>query len=138
MTHALFRPIEGKEDIILDFIMHTHEVRAFPSASYAIRLACEEIIVNIIHYAYPDHTDGYIDITITDDGKALYITVCDGGLPFNPLERQRPDTSRNPEDRAIGGLGIFLVRQMMDHVSYSYHYGENKLTLVKKHPRKDE
>lgn len=138
MSHALFIPIEGKEDIILDFIMHTHEVRAFSSESYAIRLACEEIIVNIIHYAYPDHTDGYIDITITDDGRALYIIISDGGKPFNPLECQRPDTSLSPEDRAIGGLGIFLVRQMMDNVSYCYNYGENKLTLVKKHPRKDE
>ena len=131
MSHALFRPIDGKEGEILDFIMHAPEVRAHPSVSYAVRLACEEIIVNIIRYAYPDAADGYIGVGIAEDGQALRITIRDGGKPFNPLEHERPDTTQALEDREIGGLGIFLVRQVADRVDYAYTGGENRLSLVK-------
>lgn len=131
MSHALFKPIAGREEEILDFIMQTHEVRAHPSVSYAIRLSCEEIIVNIIRYAYPEQTDGYIGIGITDSGGELCISIRDGGRPFNPLENRLPDTSLALEDRDIGGLGIFLVRQMMDKVSYIHADGENRLLLIK-------
>lgn len=131
MSHALFKPIAGREEEILDFIMQAHEVRAHPSVSYAIRLSCEEIIVNIIRYAYPEQTDGYIGIGITDSGGELCISIRDGGRPFNPLENRLPDTSLALEDRDIGGLGIFLVRQMMDKMSYIHADGENRLLLIK-------
>lgn len=131
MSHALFRPIDGKEGEILDFIMQAPEVRAHPSVSYAVRLVCEEIIVNIIRYAYPDAADGYIGVGIAEDGQALRITIRDGGKPFNPLERERPDTTQALENREIGGLGIFLVRQVADRVDYAYTGGENRLSLVK-------
>lgn len=137
MSHALFRPITGKEDEILDFIMQAPEVRAHPSVSYAVRLVCEEIIVNIIHYAYPGREDGYIGIDIADDGNALRIMISDGGKPFNPLDSERPDTAKALEDREIGGLGIFLVRQMTDGVSYARADGENRLLLVKNTQAKD-
>lgn len=131
MSHALFQPIAGREEEILDFIMQAREVRAHPSVSYAIRLSCEEIIVNIIRYAYPQHTDGYISVGITDTGGELCITIRDGGRPFNPLERELPDISLALEDRDIGGLGILLMRQMMDKVSYIHADGENRLLMIK-------
>lgn len=131
MSHALFQPIAGKEEEILDFIMQAREVRAHPSVSYAIRLSCEEIIVNIIRYAYPEQTDGYIGIDVTDSGGELRIVIRDGGRPFNPLEKELPDTSLALEDRDIGGLGILLMRQMMDNVSYIHVDGENRLLMVK-------
>lgn len=131
MSHALFSPIAGKADEILNFIMQTPEVQSHSSVSYAIRLVCEEIIVNIIHYAYPNTADGYIGIGIVDDGLALRITIRDGGKPFNPLEHECPDTAQALEDRRIGGLGIFLVRQMADEVDYTYTDGENRLLLIK-------
>lgn len=131
MSHALFKPIAGRAEEILDFIMQAHEVRAHPSVSYAIRLSCEEIIVNIIRYAYPEQTDGYIDVGITDAGGELCISIRDGGRAFNPLENKLPDTSLALEDRDIGGLGIFLVRQMMDKVNYIHADGENRLLLIK-------
>lgn len=132
MSQALFRPIAGREDEILDFIMQAQEVRAHPSVSYAVRLSCEEIIVNIIRYAYPNRTDGYIGIGISGDGNQLCVAIRDGGRPFNPLAYGQPDITLAPENRDIGGLGIFLVRQMMDKVSYTRADGENRLLLIKK------
>lgn len=131
MSQALFRPLEGKADEILDFIMQAPEVQAHPSVSYAVRLVCEEIIVNIIHYAYPNTSDGYIGIGITDDDFTLRITIRDGGKPFNPLKRELPDITQALKDRQIGGLGIFLVREMADEVDYTYTDGENRLLLIK-------
>lgn len=131
MSHTLFQPIAGRVDEIIDFIMHTEEVSAHPSIEYAVRLACEEVIVNIVSYAYPDGLDAYIELDIADDGKELRIEICDSGRPFNPLERQAPDLTQCLEDRDIGGLGIYLVLQMMDGVTYLYEEGKNKLVLMK-------
>lgn len=131
MSHVLFQSIAGKEEEILDFIMQTREVRAYPFASYAIRLSCEEIIVNIIRYAYPEQTDGYIGVGITDLDGELRIVIWDGGRAFNPLEKELPDTSFILEARDIGGLGILLMKQMMDKVSYIYADGENRLLMIK-------
>lgn len=131
MSHALFRPVAGRADEIIDFIMHTEEVSAHPSVEYAIHLACEEIIANITSYAYPAGVDGYIGLDVTDDGKELRIEIRDGGRPFNPVEKETPDVTQSLDSRDIGGLGIYLVLQMMDQVSYSYEEGKNKLVLVK-------
>lgn len=132
MSHALFQPVAGRADEILDFLMHTEEVLACPSLAYAVRISCEEIIVNIISYAYPAGTDGYIWLAVTKDKEELCIEIQDGGIPFNPLERQEPDISQELEEREIGGLGIFLVLQMMDHVEYRHEEGRNKLRLRKR------
>lgn len=130
----MFTQIADKADEIMDFIMLAPEVRELPSVSYAVRLACEEIIVNIIHYAYADISQGYIGIDIASDRNELRIEIRDGGTPFNPLERTLPDISLAPEQREVGGLGIFLVRQMMDQVCYTRRNGENRLLLIKNIP----
>lgn len=131
MSHALFQPVAGRADEIIDFIMHTEEVAAYPAVGYAVRLACEEVIVNIVSYAYPAGEDGYIELDITCEGNRLRIEICDGGRPFNPIERQAPDVTQSLEDRDIGGLGIYLVLQTMDNVTYVYEEGRNKLVLTK-------
>lgn len=132
MSHALFQPVAGRADEILDFLMHTEEVLACPALAYAVRISCEEIIVNIISYAYPEGRDGYIWLGVTKDKEELCIEIQDGGIPFNPLERQEPDIFQELEEREIGGLGIFLVLRMMDHVEYRYEEGRNKLRLRKR------
>ncbi len=131
MSHALFKPVAGRAYEILDFIMQTEEVQAHPSLAYNIRLSCEEVIVNIINYAYPIGAGGYIELSVTVDKKKLCIEIEDGGTPFNPIEKEEPDVTQEPEKRPIGGLGIFLVLQMMDEVIYCYEDGRNKLTLIK-------
>lgn len=96
-----------------------------------IELICEEIFVNICNYAYGDKT-GMAEIeTDISEGK-LTIIFRDSGIPFNPLTRQNPDISLPPEERNIGGLGIYLVKRLADEVSYRYDENTNILTVVKK------
>ncbi|MCG8633154.1 MAG: ATP-binding protein [Desulfobacterales bacterium] len=100
-----------------------------------VELALEEVLVNVINYAYgpdQDHASGDIELDCScDSGKSLILTVTDQGPAFDPLERPDPDTTLSVEERGIGGLGIFLAKQMMDSVSYRRSQGKNILTLVK-------
>lgn len=98
-----------------------------------IVLASEEAVVNVIHYAYPD-TEGDVEIQVRElDGDAgIEIVVRDRGIAFNPLERDAPDITAPVEDRPIGGLGIFMVQQIMDSVRYERRGDENILTMAKR------
>ena len=68
----------------------------------------------------------------------IVLEFIDGGVPFNPLAKADPDISLPPEQREIGGLGIFLVREMMDDVAYAYVNKENRLTIKKKYPQSED
>ena len=96
-----------------------------------IQLAAEEVLVNIISYAYPDK-NGDIQITyeIMED-KGLVMKVIDWGIPFDPLSVAEPNIEAPIEDRKIGGLGIFIIRNIMDEVSYKREGCQNILTLIK-------
>ena len=98
-----------------------------------VRLVLEELLVNVVSYAY-DGGEGYIDIhtEITFDPKNLLIVIKDGGKPFDPTAKKDPDLNVPLKDRPIGGLGIFLVKQTMDEVIYERVNDENVLTLKKK------
>lgn len=93
--------------------------------------ACEEIIVNIMNYAYPDK-EGDLVINFYDDVDAIRITFVDNGKPFNPLDEPEADLSLSVEERDIGGLGVLLVKRLMDDVQYAYKDNQNMLTIVKK------
>ena len=97
-----------------------------------IGVAVEEIFVNIALYAYKPET-GKADITfdVDKEKKEAIITFRDKGVAFNPLEKQDPDVTQSAEDRPIGGLGIFLVRQIMDDIRYERKDNKNILTLTK-------
>ena len=116
MTLLQFRPVDGRLDEILSMLMHSREVASHPSLSYAIRLVSEEIIVNILNYAYPQQAEGYLTLCLWDEDGEITLEFIDGGIPFNPLDKADPDISLPLEQREIGGLGIFLVREMMDDV----------------------
>lgn len=97
-----------------------------------ITLASEEAIVNIIKYAYPEESG---DITIecmdTKDNDGIVIKLSDNGIPFNPLEKIDPNIDGPIEERPIGGLGIFMIKKIMDDVFYRREDEKNILTLVK-------
>lgn len=95
-----------------------------------IKLALDEAVTNVIQYAYPG-TTGDIRIDIECDNRKLKITITDKGIPFNPLENKEPDITLPLEERPIGGLGIFLVKQLMTDVSYQRSEGYNILTMTK-------
>lgn len=103
-------------------------------ASRQIELASEEALVNIIRYAYDNQTDGEVEIEcLSPEPGALTIVLRDRGVPFNPLEGVEEVDPKAPlEQRSIGGLGVFLIRRLMDSVAYSYEGGVNILTLNKR------
>lgn len=91
--------------------------------------AVEEIFVNIAHYAYkPDVGDVVIRVAV---GNEAVIEFEDGGEPYNPLENDDPDISAGAGERRIGGLGIFLVRNIMDVVEYRHENNKNILVIKK-------
>ena len=99
--------------------------------SMQIKLALEEAVTNVILFAYPDKKDQDIRIDMSYEDKRLTIVITDTGLDFNPLERQEPDLTLSLEERPVGGLGIYLVKQLMTEVTYKRSAGKNILTMTK-------
>jgi sigma-B regulation protein RsbU (phosphoserine phosphatase) len=97
-----------------------------------IRLAIEEAVVNVMDYAYPAGTEGDVTIEARSNGLRMKFTISDSGIPFDPTKALEADTDVAVEDRPIGGLGIYLVRQLMDSINYERTDGKNILTLRKK------
>ena len=107
-------------------------VRCPPKLQMQISLAVEEIFINIACYAYSPATgNAVIRISIDD---AVVIRFEDTGKPYNPLETPSPDITLPADEREIGGLGVFMVKHLMDEVAYSYENGKNILTVTKKIP----
>ena len=92
----------------------------------------EEIFVNIVSYAYPENV-GYAEIQteLQDNPLAINLTFIDSGIQYNPLENNDPDLGLSVEERDIGGLGIYLVKNMVEEISYKYENGKNILSLTK-------
>lgn len=103
-----------------------------PKALFQIEVAIEEIFVNIVNYAQlAEDDDIEIRCEILDDPLRVVVQFLDGGIPFDPLEKEDPDTSLEATVEREGGLGIFMVKNMMDGVSYAYENGKNTLTILK-------
>ena len=126
-----FQPIAGKAIDILDAILQTQEVASCKKEFNTLRLVCEELVVNVVDYAYSEEKEGYLDIEIERGENNIVIRFKDGGIPFNPLAREMPDITLPLEERRIGGLGIFLTVKKMDEVTYDYVNNENILTIKK-------
>lgn len=97
-----------------------------------INLAMEEAVTNSIMYAYPEGTRGEIEVDARVDDDTIEFTIADCGMEFDPTARPEPDINAGAEERPIGGLGIFLVKNIMDSVSYTREKDTNILRLIKK------
>lgn len=102
-----------------------------PKTVNKINVVIDELFGNIARYAYPEG-DGDVTVSVETDGDAAKIVFSDHGIAFDPLEKEEPDITKSAEEREIGGLGIFMVRRIMDSVSYTRKDGENILTVIKK------
>ena len=101
-------------------------------AQMQIGVAVEEIFVNIANYAYqPGKGNTIVRVEVSDAPISVTITFVDHGIPYDPLAKDDPDVTLSAEDRAIGGLGIFMTKKIMDNVAYEYKDGQNILTLKK-------
>lgn len=118
---------------LIDFALQAAQEQGLEGKAIGeIRLASEEALVNVINYAYPDR-EGMVEISCVPakDG-GITIEITDEGVPFDPLAVAEPDTTLPVEERRIGGLGIFMIRKVMDRVAYRRENGCNILTMYKK------
>ncbi|MCR5351060.1 MAG: SpoIIE family protein phosphatase [Bacteroidales bacterium] len=97
-----------------------------------LNLALEEAVTNVILYAYPEGSDGLVDIEAIMRHHSLEFIITDSGIAFDPTAAPEADTTLGVEDRPIGGLGIYLVRNIMDTVTYERQDGKNILSMTKK------
>lgn len=101
-------------------------------AQMQIDIAIDELFGNIAHYAYnPDVGQATVRVEVQEDPLSVVITFIDGGVPYDPLAAADPDTTLSAEERAIGGLGIFMVKKSMDEITYRYENGSNILSIRK-------
>lgn len=103
-----------------------------PSLAMSLNLALEEAVTNVVLYAYPKGTDGEVDITARLADGSLEFVISDSGIPFDPTAAPKADTTLSVQERPIGGLGIYLVREIMDDVHYERVDGKNRLSISKK------
>ena len=104
-----------------------------PDLVYQVDLVLEELIVNTVNYGYDDDARHEIEVTLTSDEDVFTVEIIDDGHAFNPLnDAPEPDLDAGIEDRPIGGLGIHLMRVMMDDVHYRREQDKNYLTLIKR------
>ena len=103
-----------------------------PDLTFQVNLVLEELWLNVVNHG---HDGGFheVEIELTSEAEALTIEITDDGKPFNPLnEAPAPDVTASLEDRSVGGLGLHLVRTLMDELRYRREGGRNHLTLVKR------
>jgi len=113
----------------LDAFCDRHEIP--DEAHYHSNLAVEELVINAIKHGRCSPAEGAIEVGVRLSGQELNITITDTGIPFNTLNAPPPDLTSSLVDRPIGGLGIYLVRSLMNSVEYERQGGENRLRLRK-------
>lgn len=122
-----------KVPVLAEFVDEVCEIVGFDmSTTMGINLALEEAVVNVMSYAYQPGTMGNVNIEAIANETRLKFIISDWGTPFDPTAEKEVDTTLSAEERPIGGLGIHLVRQIMDSINYERIDGMNVLTLRKK------
>ena len=132
MTKKRFNPIKDKSSEIIAFLMASPDMPTDAALRFKIELSVEEAVENGVRYAYEGGI-GWLEAGTSLDHDSLMLTIelRDAGVPFNPLEKDDPDVTLSANEREIGGLGIYLCKQMMDSINYRYEDGNNVLTMKK-------
>ena len=104
-----------------------------PKVQMQINVSIDEVFTNIASYAYANGIgQATVHLDVLQEPVRVQLTFMDSGVPFDPLAKKDPNVNLSIEERQIGGLGIFMVKKLMDDVQYEYRDGENVLTLRKK------
>ena len=120
----------------LDLVLDTLEEFLGPDCDMMVKneilISMEELFVNIAHYAYGEEIgEAILGMEMLEEGKRIRMVLKDQGTPFNPLEKEDPDIELSAEERKIGGLGIFMVKDYMDYLEYRYENSYNIMIIEK-------
>ena len=96
-----------------------------------VRLVTEEVLTNFVKYAHAETEEQVMALRLSASAKSLRLEFRDGGAPFNPLDAPLPDLIRQPDERGVGGLGVLLMRTLVDDASYVREGSVNVLVLIK-------
>ena len=120
-------------EAVTDFVNQQLEELACPmKAQMQINIAIDELFSNIAHYSYnPEIGQATVRVEVMENPLAVSITFIDNGVPFDPLSKEDPDLTLSTEERQIGGLGIYMVKESMDEITYEYKDGQNILSIKK-------
>ncbi len=120
-------------DVVTEFVDDFLDSNDCPmKTKMQMDIAVDEIFSNISFYAYKDGVGkATVKIELQDEPKAVCMTFIDGGIPYNPLEKEDPDVTLSAEERKIGGLGIYIVKKNMDEMRYEYSDEKNHLSMKK-------
>lgn len=121
-------------EVVTEFVNELLDAAGCPvKMRMQIDIAIDEIFSNIANYAYgPGGGDATVQVDTESVPGTVSISFIDGGIPYDPLGAEVPDTGLSADERGIGGLGILIVKKIMDDVRYAYRDGKNILTIVKK------
>ena len=123
MNSIRLKPELGELYSLNEFILNE-----LPEENLQVNLIVEEIFVNIVNYSKTD----FITVNVEYEKPTLILEFVDTGIQFNPLLKEDPETPTTIDDAQIGGLGIFLTKEMADELYYHYTNGENHLKIIKK------
>ncbi len=98
----------------------------------SLQVVLDDLLANVVNHGLAGRAGGEATVDVAINGGELIVTISDNGPPFDPFARAAPDTTLSIEERQIGGLGIHLVRQMMDEVSYERREDRNVTVLIKR------
>jgi serine/threonine-protein kinase RsbW len=120
--------------VAIDCVTRSAEAAGFEDpVLYQVQLAVDEACANVVHHAYRGMEPGDMEVSCTFDGQCLVIRVRDWGRGFSPEDVPEPDVKAPLEKRTFGGLGLFLLKQVMDQVEYTFDRERgNELTMVKR------
>ena len=117
---------------VIDFVVsYCHEQHFSDDVCFDVQLAVEEAVTNIIKYGYQDQEKHSVLVRAWSEDREIVVEIVDDARAFNPLEAAEPDLSIPIEERPIGGLGIYLLRRVMDQLEYKREGSKNILRMVK-------
>ena len=120
-------------DEVMEFVTgELEQLNCSMKVQTQIEIAVEELFVNIANYAYnPDEGPATVRVEVEKEPPAISITFIDEGVPYDPLAKEDPEVTLGADERQIGGLGIFMVKESMDDIDYEYKDGKNILHIRK-------
>lgn len=134
-THVInLKAVVGNEQAVQDLLTEAlSQTQCPPKVCKELHLATEELFVNVARYAYvPDVGDIEVSIYIAQDGQGARVVLRDTGVAFNPFMHRDPQAPPSIEQAAIGGLGILMVKRLMDSCTYQRVDGYNEVSIEKR------